>query len=80
MELDLQQYSVRTDLAVDAREMAAKQYPGSIPGVDEEVSDKDGIKVTRLNVLNDEGSQAIGRVKGHYVTISETWASIVRTI
>ncbi|MGN7357808.1 GPR endopeptidase [Paenibacillus sp. SAF-054] len=69
MELDLQQYSVRTDLAVDAREMAAKQYPGSIPGVDEEVSDKDGIKVTRLNVLNDEGSQAIGRVKGHYVTL-----------
>ncbi|GIP25088.1 germination protease [Paenibacillus sp. J23TS9] len=69
MELDLQQYSVRTDLAVDAREMAAKQYPGSIPGVDEEVSDKDGIKITRLNVLNDEGSQAIGRIKGHYVTL-----------
>ncbi|MED5017074.1 GPR endopeptidase [Paenibacillus chibensis] len=69
MELDLQRYSVRTDLAVDAREMAAKQYPGSIPGVDEEVSDKDGIKITRLNVLTDEGSQAIGRVKGHYVTL-----------
>lgn len=69
MELDLQQYSVRTDLAVDAREMAAKQYPGSIPGVDEEVSDNDGIKITRLNVLNDEGSQAIGRIKGHYVTL-----------
>ncbi|MCJ8011452.1 GPR endopeptidase [Paenibacillus sp. KQZ6P-2] len=69
MELDLQQYSVRTDLAVDSREMAAKQYPDSIPGVDEEVSDKDGIKITRLNVLTDEGSQAIGRVKGHYVTL-----------
>lgn len=69
MELDLQKYNVRTDLAVDARELAAKQYPDSIPGVDEEVSEKDGIKVTRLNVLTDEGSQAIGRIKGHYVTL-----------
>ncbi|MDR9853087.1 GPR endopeptidase [Paenibacillus sp. VCA1] len=69
MELDLQKYNVRTDLAVDARELAAKQYPDSIPGVDEEVSEKDGIKVTRLNVLTDEGSQAIGRLKGHYVTL-----------
>ncbi|BFH61393.1 MULTISPECIES: GPR endopeptidase [Paenibacillus] len=69
MELDLRQYSVRTDLAVDSRELAAKQYPDSIPGVDEEVSEKDGIKITRLNVQTDEGSQAIGRIKGHYVTL-----------
>lgn len=30
MELDLQRYSVRTDLAVDAREMAG--HAGPIPG------------------------------------------------
>ncbi|MET3543614.1 spore protease [Paenibacillus favisporus] len=67
MELDLQRYSVRTDLAVDAREMAG--HAGPIPGVDEEITEKDGIKITRLNVLNEAGSQAIGRVKGHYVTL-----------
>lgn len=67
MELDLQRYSVRTDLAVDAREMAG--HAGPIPGVDEEITEKDGVKITRLNVLNEAGSQAIGRVKGHYVTL-----------
>ncbi|GIO58636.1 GPR endopeptidase [Paenibacillus cineris] len=67
MELDLQRYSVRTDLAVDAREMAG--HAGPIPGVDEEITEKDGIKITRLNVLNEAGSQAIGRVKGHYITL-----------
>ncbi|MEC0091832.1 GPR endopeptidase [Paenibacillus macquariensis] len=69
MTLDLQNYNVRTDLAVDAKEMAEKRYNAPIPGVDEEVSEQDGIKITRLNVLNDEGSKMIGRVKGHYVTL-----------
>lgn len=63
----MQRYSVRTDLAVDAREMAG--HAGPIPGVDEEITEKDGIKITRLNVLNEAGSQAIGRVKGHYITL-----------
>ncbi|AOZ91754.1 GPR endopeptidase [Paenibacillus crassostreae] len=69
MTLDLQKYNVRTDLAVDAKEMAEMRYNAPISGIDEEVSENDGIKITRLNVLNDEGSKAIGRVKGHYVTI-----------
>ncbi len=69
MTLDLQNYNVRTDLAVDAKEMAEKIYKAPIPGVDEEVTEHDGIKITRLNVLNDEGAKMIGRVKGHYVTL-----------
>ncbi|WP_438346905.1 GPR endopeptidase [Paenibacillus sp. FA6] len=69
MTLDLQNYNVRTDLALDAKEMAEKRYSAPISGVDEEISENDGIKITRLNVLNEEGSKMIGRVKGHYVTI-----------
>ena len=69
MELDLQLYSVRTDLAVEAKEMAQGPQKTPIPGVNEEVEEADGIKVTRLGVANNAGSQAIGRAIGNYVTL-----------
>lgn len=69
MELDLQLYSVRTDLAVEAKEMAQGPQKTSIPGVNEEVEEEGGIKVTRLGVANNAGSQAIGRAIGNYVTL-----------
>ncbi|OMD53059.1 GPR endopeptidase [Paenibacillus borealis] len=69
MELDLQLYSVRTDLAVEAKEMAQGPQKTPIPGVNEEVEEEGGIKVTRLGVANNAGSQAIGRAIGNYVTL-----------
>lgn len=69
MELDLQLYSVRTDLAVEAKEMAQERSNAPIPGVNEEVEEADGIKVTRLSVADSAGSQAIGRAIGNYVTL-----------
>lgn len=68
MELDLQRYSVRTDLAVESRELAGGGA-GPVPGVVEDVQQKGGIKITRLDVQNDAASRMIGRVKGHYVTL-----------
>ncbi|NGM81853.1 GPR endopeptidase [Paenibacillus sp. 7124] len=69
MELDLQLYSVRTDLAVESKEMAQRLSNMPIPGVNEEVEESDGIKITRLAVSNDAGSQQIGRAIGNYVTL-----------
>jgi hypothetical protein len=69
MELDLQLYSVRTDLAVEAKEMAERHSNAPIPGVNEEVEEADGIKVTRLSVADPAGSQAIGRAIDNYVTL-----------
>ncbi|WP_151735931.1 GPR endopeptidase [Paenibacillus tengchongensis] len=69
MELDLQLYSVRTDLALEAKELAQGPQQTPIPGVNEEVDEADGIKVTRLAVANQVGSQAIGRAIGNYVTL-----------
>ncbi|MDH6370166.1 spore protease [Paenibacillus sp. PastF-3] len=69
MEPDLQLYSVRTDLALEAKEMAQGPQRTPIPGVNEEVEESDGIKVTRLGVANAAGSQAIGRAIGNYVTL-----------
>ena len=69
MTLDLQKYGVRTDLAVEARELAQMHDRSPIPGVEEEVEQQGDIKVTRLDVLNEEGSNRIGRIIGHYVTL-----------
>lgn len=69
VELDLQKYSVRTDLAVESRELAGNGSEQPIPGVLEDVVQEDGIKITRLDVQNDAASQRIGKVKGHYVTL-----------
>lgn len=69
MTLDLSQYMVRTDLAVEAKELAERVHGGPIPGLNEDITEDDGIKVTRLDVLNESASMQIGRVQGHYVTI-----------
>lgn len=69
MTLDLSQYMIRTDLAVEAKELAERLHGAPIPGLNEDITENDGIKVTRLDVLNESASMQIGRVQGHYVTI-----------
>ncbi|MBP1999135.1 spore protease [Paenibacillus shirakamiensis] len=69
MTLDLSSYMVRTDLAVELKEMAEKAEGGPIPGLVEDITEHDGIKITRLDVQSEEASNRIGRIKGHYVTI-----------
>ena len=70
MEMDLQRYSVRTDLAVESRELASVGgAEGSVPGVLEDVKQEGGIKITRLDVQNDGAAKMIGRVKGNYITL-----------
>ncbi|MDP4097021.1 GPR endopeptidase [Paenibacillus sp. P96] len=69
MELDLQKYAVRTDLAIESRELAGQGQPQPIPGVHEDVEDLEDIKITRLDVLDETGANRIGRVQGHYVTL-----------
>lgn len=69
MELDLQLYSVRTDLAVEAKELAEGPHHNPISGVNEQVEEANGIKITRLEVSNAAASQAIGRTIGNYVTL-----------
>jgi spore protease len=65
---DLSEYGIRTDLALEAREMAGS--PGqSIPGVWQETSKESGITVTRMHIQTEEGAKAIGKMPGHYVTL-----------
>ncbi|HTG69787.1 MAG TPA: GPR endopeptidase [Candidatus Udaeobacter sp.] len=68
-DLDLQKYNVRTDLALEAKEMAEAPLGGPIPGIQSETTEDDGITITQLHVQDEQGSQAIGKMQGHYVTI-----------
>ena len=68
MNLDLREYSVRTDLAVESKEIAESVNGGPVPGLFEDIDELDGIKITRLDVRDDAASEQIGRIKGHYIT------------
>lgn len=68
--IDLSGYSIRTDLAVEAHELAQQENQSNIPGVWLQADDEDAnIKVTRLHVQNEEAGRAIGKLPGHYITI-----------
>lgn len=68
--IDLSGYSIRTDLAVEAHELAQQTNESNIPGVWLQADDEEpNIKVTRLHVQNEEAGKAIGKLPGHYLTI-----------
>ena len=58
---------IRTDLAVEAREIA--QGAGALEGVVSEEQTMGSVHLSRVRVLNDKGAQAIGKPAGTYVTV-----------
>ncbi|XEC96787.1 GPR endopeptidase [Paenibacillus tarimensis] len=68
-DLDLDCFSVRTDLALEAKELAEKPDGSDIPGISTERLDDEGILITRMKVENEQGSRAIGKMQGNYVTL-----------
>ncbi|HZG57373.1 GPR endopeptidase [Paenibacillus sp.] len=69
MALDLSAYSVRTDLAVEAREMASQGGRQPIPGVEMETTEEKGVTITKIDISTEQGAQALGKRPGHYLTI-----------
>jgi spore protease len=68
--VDLNLYAARTDLALEARDLAKAANKGQeIPGVLSESKRENGVRVTKIHVLNEEGSRAINKLPGHYITI-----------
>jgi len=60
--------NIRTDLAVEAREIYKKQNEET-PGVEVTEKNDDDIKTTLVRVIDDEGERAMGKPKGEYITI-----------
>ncbi|MFC4599316.1 GPR endopeptidase [Cohnella hongkongensis] len=70
MDKDLSMYDVRTDLALEAKEIVSENAPGAdIPGLWSESESKDGITVTRMEIRDEQAARQIGKMIGHYVTL-----------
>lgn len=69
MGIDLSAYSVRTDLALDAKEMARERHGDNIPGVNSQTTEDQGVYITKIDITSEEGARAIGKQQGHYLTI-----------
>lgn len=63
-------FQVRTDLAVEARELYKEEKQQEIPGVEVEKAEvENSIEITRVKITDDQGSQLMGRPIGSYITV-----------
>lgn len=70
-KLDLSPYAIRTDLAVEAREMAQQRRgkESDIPGVRIKEYEEGGITVSWITIDNKQGGQELGKQPGTYLTL-----------
>lgn len=61
----------RTDLALEAKEMVheASGKTTEIEGVKAESQERDGLTITTVDILNENGKKALGKEIGRYITI-----------
>lgn len=60
---------IRTDLAIEAKEIYQKKNKGEVPGVEVEEENEGDITITKVNIINEAGERAMGKPIGTYVTI-----------
>ncbi len=63
--------SIRTDLALEAKEMYSENAKNKdeINGVDVKITKNEGITTTKIKITNQNGTMALGKPIGTYVTI-----------
>jgi spore protease len=66
--MDLSAYTVRTDLALEAHDMASRSGQ-SIPGVHTSSENLEGIQISTIDITSEEGALALGKLPGHYITL-----------
>lgn len=61
----------RTDMAVERRDLyrKANNIENEIDGIESEEEEIEDIKITRVNIINEQGEQALQKPIGSYVTI-----------
>ena len=64
-------FSVRTDLAIEARELARKDAAETnrLEGVDVQTEETSDYFLTHVRILSEEGSRLMGKPKGDYITL-----------
>lgn len=62
-------FQVRTDLALEARELYQEDKQQEIPGVAVQQEEYRDVTVTRVEILDEDGERAMGKKKGKYITL-----------
>ena len=62
-------FQVRTDLAIEARELYREGSNREVSGVEVEKEEQEDYSITRVKVLNEMGAQKMGKPIGSYITI-----------
>jgi spore protease len=63
-------FNIRTDLAVEAREMYKKGKGSEVPGVEVNVDNKTkGISITTVKIVDNVGAKIMGKGMGTYITM-----------
>lgn len=61
--------NIRTDLAIEAKELFGKGDQGDIPGVRMDVEKNQDVTITRVRVEEEIGARIMGKPKGNYITL-----------
>lgn len=61
--------NIRTDLAMEAHDIARRENNGVIDGITSSTEQHNNVKITRVEILTDEAGTKIGKEKGSYVTL-----------
>lgn len=64
-------FSVRTDLAIEARELAQREAAKAeeIEGVEVETEEREAYSLTHVRIVSPRGSQRMGKPMGNYITL-----------
>src|SRR5690554_602525 len=65
----MKKINIRTNLAIEAREMAQEEQKREVPGVKMDVEDKGDIKITRVKIEDEVGEKIMGKSIGNYITL-----------
>lgn len=62
-------FSIRTDLAMEAREIVREQTKQEIPGVEVDVDRSKNMVITRVKITTREAEKTMGKPRGNYITL-----------
>ncbi len=62
-------YEIHTDLAIEATAVENLEISGHLSGIKAESCKENYVTVTRVEILNKKGEDAVGKPKGNYVTL-----------
>ncbi len=60
---------IRTDLALESRELYKQSNAAEVPGVEADTQSLPDINITRVKITTLEGSEAMGKPIGNYITL-----------